>query len=103
MTTEYGKAKVPRIALQKAIGADVEAALKKAEAHFALDPNDVDAQRRFFRAVVTLASQRLFTMGVPAPLIAQQAFKAVVSEHQYRHKQAAHFGQPFGPTTPAKA
>jgi hypothetical protein len=101
MTTEKGK--VPRIELQKAIAAEVQAAMKKAEAKFSLDPNDVDAQRRFFRALVTLASQRLFDMGVPPPLIAQQAFEAIVHEHQYRHQQAQAHGQPFGPTTPAKA
>lgn len=102
MTPEK-KDKVPRIALQKAMAADVLAAVKKAEAQFALDPNDVDSQRRFFRAFVTLASQRLFDMGVPAPLIAQQAFEAIVHEAQYRHQQAVNIGQPFGPTTPAKA
>lgn len=102
MKTEK-KDKIPRIALQKFMTADVEAVLKKAEAHFGLDPNDVDAQRRFFRAVVTLAAQRLFDKGVPPPVIATQAFEAVVHENQFRQKQAAFHGMPFGPVVPAKA
>jgi hypothetical protein len=102
MKTEK-KEKIPRIAVQKFMTADVEAILKKAQAHFALDPNDADAQRRFFRAVVTLASQRLFDLGIPPPIIATQAFEAIVHETEFRQKQAAFHGMPFGPLIPAKA
>lgn len=95
--------KISRFAIQQAMAADVQAAIKKAETSLGIDPNDPDAQRRFFRALVTLASQKLFDMGAPPPLIAQQAFEAVAHEAQYRHQQAVSLGQPFGPTEPAKA
>lgn len=98
------KPKVPRIELQKAMAADIEAAVAKVEKQFDLDPTDPDAQRRFFRALVTIAAQRLFDMGAPPPLIAQQAFEAVVHEAQYRHqKKTLHMGQPFGPLPTGKA
>ena len=95
--------KINRFELQKLVAADIKAAIKKAEEHFGLDPKDVDAQRRFFRALVTLASQQLFDMGAPSQLIATQAFEAIVHEHQFRHKQAAFHGMPFGPAPTAKA
>jgi hypothetical protein len=97
------KEKVPRIAIQQAMAADVEASIAKAQTSLGIDPADADAQRRFFRALVTLASQKLFDMGAPPPLIAQQAFEAIVHEAQYRHQQAQAFGLPFGPTPAAKA
>lgn len=83
---------------------DVEAAIAKAEKQFGIEATDPDAQRRFFRALVTIAAQRLFDMGAPPPLIAQQAFEAVAHEAQYRHsKKTLHLGQPFGPLPPGKA
>lgn len=107
MTDTKAKPKVSRIELQKAMSAEVkatiDAAVEKTFKQFGLDASDPDAQRRCFRAIVTLAAQRLFDMGCPAPVIAQQAFEAVVAEHKYRHQNAVLQGQPFGPTTPAKA
>lgn len=107
MSDEKPKTKIPRIELQKAMGTEVkvaiDAAVEKTLKHFNLDPKDPDAQRRCFRAIVTLAAQKLFDMGCPAPIIAQQAFEAVAAEHKHRHQQALHQGQPFGPTPPAKA
>lgn len=97
------KPKISRYTLQKAIEADLKAAITKAETQFALEGSDTDAQRRFFRAIVTLAAQRLFDLGIPAPIIAQQAFEAVVHERDHRAKQALNLNQPFGLQLPAKA
>lgn len=101
MTTS--KEKVPRYAIQKLLEPSLRAAFEKARTELEIDPTDVDAQRRFFRAVVTLAAQPLFAQGLPAPVIASQAFEAVVHEHQHRVKQAMNEGQLFGALTPAKA
>ena len=95
--------KVPRIKIQQTMGPVVTAAIATAQADLGIDPADLDAQRRFFRAMVTLAAQPLFDSGCPAPLIAAQAFEAVVHEHQYRQKQGLVVGQPFGPTVQGKA
>jgi hypothetical protein len=104
LTMSDPKPKVTRFEIQKAMAADVEAAIAKVETQLGLDPTDTDAQRRIFRALVTIASQRLFDLGAPPPLIATQAFEAVRAEHKYRHeKKTIDLSQPFGPPTPAKA
>lgn len=95
------KPKVKRIELQKAMAADVEAALKKAEA--LADPNDVDAQRRIFRALVTIASDRLFNLNLHPMLVVKQAHEAIVKAYEYRSKKALLMGQPFGPVPTGKA
>src|SRR6478736_2436093 len=69
--------KISRIELQKAMGDEVSNSVEKALKQFNLDPSDPDANRRAFRAVVTLAAQKLFDQGCPPQIIAQQAFEAV--------------------------
>lgn len=95
--------KISRIELQQAMGNEVTTSVDKALKQFNLDPADPDANRRAFRAVVTLAAQKLFDLGCPPQVIAQQAFEAVVAEHKYRTEKAINAGQPFGLVKPAEA
>ncbi len=73
--------KISRYTLQVQMQADIEAAIAKVEAAHDLK-DDLDAQRRLFRSVVTIAASRLMAKGISPQLVAVQAFKAVVDEHQ---------------------
>lgn len=97
------KKKISRYEIQKALLDEVNGSIEKALKGFELDPKNPDANRRAFRAVVTVAAQRLLDLGLPPQLIVQQAFEAVASEVQHRGQQALSNGQPFGVLPPASA
>lgn len=100
MTTEK---KVSRYQLQQALAADVTAALDKAFKGFELDPNDIDANRRVFRALVTVAASRLLNLGLPPLTVLGQAAEAIGSEVKHRAASGLLAGQPFGQLPPASA
>lgn len=95
------KARPKRIVLQKIMAAEIEAAVKKAEA--LIDPADVKSQERLFRAVIWLAARRLFDMGVHPQKVVEQSARAVVEAYEHRMKSALIQGQPFGPLPVGKA
>jgi hypothetical protein len=95
--------KISRYQLQQALAADVTAALDKAFKSFELDPNDFDANRRVFRALVTVASARLLNLGAPPLLILAQAAEAISAEVKHRTASGSLAGQPFGQLPPASA
>jgi len=90
------KPKVTRSEIQQALLEEVNASIEKALAGFELDSKNPDANRRAFRAVVTVAAQRLLDMGCPPQVVLEQAYEAVVSEVRHRGLAALKNGQPFG-------
>jgi len=100
MTTDK---KVTRYEIQKALGDDITAALDKCFKGFDLDPANPDANRRVFRALVTVAAARLLNLGCPPLLILSQAAEAIGSEVKHRAASGLLAGQPFGHLPPASA
>jgi len=74
----------------------VNTAIEKALAGFQLDSKNPDANRRAFRAVVTVAAQRLLNLGCPPQVVLEQAYEAIVAEVRHRGRAAVLSGHPFG-------
>lgn len=96
-----GKAK--RAVIQKALAADIAAAVEKAVKALDLDVEDKDVKRRIFRATVGAASGVMFDAGAPVMLVVQEAARACVEEFKARQDGAMLSGQPFGALPPASA
>ena len=95
--------KISRYQLQQALAADVTAALDRCFKDFELDPNDIDANRRVFRALVTVATSRLLNLGLPPLTVLGQAAEAIGTEVKHRAASGLLVGQPFGQLPPASA
>jgi triphosphoribosyl-dephospho-CoA synthetase len=96
-------AKVSRTTIQNALNSAISAACAQVEKDLGLSTSDPDAQRRLFRAVVTLAARRILDVGLNPQVVMGQAFEAVMTEVKARGAQAVAQGNPFGLKPPAAA
>lgn len=97
------KTKVTRTTIQQQLAAPIGAALQQAQEQLGLSGTDVDAQRRLFRALVTLAVGHLADKGAPPSVVLQQVLEATVTELKKRSEGAMEQGQVFGPQPPGQA